>query len=304
MISTAKILVSGRNFALLCERLRSRNVRLLKTEKTGGGYYITVDYRDLDVALKVTERSWHGTFTSLGGYAKVVNTIKKNLLSIALALIFILSAVLIDSVIFGVDIQGVTGEKRYKVLEIASDTYMVKGGFYNDGDVESLRHRIFKSVDGVDFVTVKKSGNRLIIGIICLKEDNLESKKGTVVRSMRSGKLLRLSVYSGTPSKIVGDKVAIKEELAYGYYEDKSGNQIAVVPSVGYLLECNFTTEYAVSGGFDEGSVYCRALTDGAIDETWVTSYDVMPVIVDNVVTAVKVKITYLYRGEYSIGQS
>lgn len=304
MISTAKILVSERNFALLCERLHGRNVRLLKTEKTSGGYYITVDYRDLDVALKVTQRLWRGTLTSLGGYAKVVNTVKKNLLSIVLAVIFILSAILIDSVIFGVDVQGVTGEKRYKVLEIANDTHMVKGGFYNDGDVENLRLKIFKSVDGVDFVTVKKSGNRLIIGIICLNEDNFESKKGTVVRSMRSGKLLRLSVYSGTPSKTVGDKVAIKEELAYGYYEDRNGNQIAVEPSVGYLLECNFTTEYAVTDGFCEDTIYFRALTDGAIDETWVTWYSVIPVIVDNAVTAVRVEITYLYRGEYSIGQS
>lgn len=304
MISTAKIFVSERNFVLLCERLRSRSVRLVKTEKTVGGYHITVDYRDLAVTLKVTERSWHGKLVSLGGYAKIVDSLKNSLLATVLAIVFILSAVLADSLIFGIDVYGVTGEKLYKVLEIANEVGVTKGSFYREADTGNLRRKIFENTVGVDFVTVKKSGNRLIIGIICLKEDNLESKKGTVVKSMRSGKLLRLSVYSGTPSKTVGDYLAIKEELVYGYYEDKNGNRIAVTPSVGYLLECSFSTEYAVSGGFDEGSLYCRALTDSAIDETWVTSYCLTPIAVDNVVTAVKVEITYLYRGEYSIGQS
>lgn len=301
MISTAKIVVYGKNFAVLCEKLKRRNIKLIDSKLlTMDVWLITISHKDLQKTFDALKGLWKTEFVGLGGPVALLQKAKRYLFSIVCVLLFIVAALTFDGLILGVDVKGVTGEKQAKIGKIAADEGASLFSTIEKIDTATIKQKVFTTVAGVDFVTIKKSGNRLVIDVICNENAKSENEESNMITAPKSGKLLRISVYSGTKTKEVGDYVTISETLVDGYYIDKNGSSVPVKPMASFLLECTYVKEYS-NVGLDETDLYLKTLLDGKIDESSVTQYKVSPISVGN--SAIyRVEITYLYRGDYSLG--
>lgn len=301
MISTAKVIVYGKNFAVLCEKLKRRNIKLIDSKLLAMDVWlITINHKDLQKTLDALKGLWKAKFVGLGGPVALLQKAKRYLFSIVCVLLFIVAALTFDGLILGVDVKGVTGEKQAKIGKIAADEGASLFSTIEKVDTATIKQKVFTTVAGVDFVTIKKSGNRLVIDVICNENVKNENAEINIITAPKSGKLLRISVYSGTKTKEVGDYVTISETLVDGYYIDKNGNSVPVKPMASFLLECTYVKEYS-NVGLDETDLYLKTLLDGKIDESSVTQYKVSPISAEN--SAVyRVEITYLYRGDYSLG--
>ncbi len=301
MISTAKVIVYGKNFAVLCEKLKRRNIKLIDSKLLAADVWlITIRHKDLRKTLDALKGLWKTKFVGLSGPVALLQKAKRYLFSLVCVLLFIVAALFTDGLILGVDVNGVTGEKQAKIRQIATREGALLFSATEKVDIDLIKQEVFASIAGVDFVTIKKSGNRLVIDVICNENSKNENTENNIITAPKSGKLLRISVYSGTKTKEIGDYVILSETLVGGYYIDKNGNSVPVKPMASFLLECTYVKEYS-NVSLDETDLYLKTLLAGEIDESNVINYKVSPVSAEN--SAVyTVEITYLYRGDYSLG--
>lgn len=296
-MSTAKILIEGRNFIILLERLKRQNVHLLNVKKISETQtIITVKYKDLKKVFAISQNMWYNTLLGLGGFIGFLSKLKKSAIALIFAAAFLASCYLLDGYILGVDVYGVSGDRLAKVYKIVSDCG-IKSGKINVGvDTAYIRRSVFQSFNDCDFVTVKKSGNRLIIDVICNTESPKPIETCDKVSAKRSGKITSLKVYSGTAVKSVGDYCNASEVLAEGYYLDKSGQRKEINCLIGYTLECVYENEYVIDSKVITDELIAKALFDGQIDDLFVKDIVVTPVLEGENSKTYLVKITYIYQ--------
>lgn len=302
MISTAKILVKGRNFPLLLERMKNNDVKLIKIKIIGDTErIITVKYEDLEKVFAILGNMWYNTLLEVNGFIGFFNKIKKNLIVIFCVLAFILASYLFDKAIVKVDVNGVTGEKLSKVYSVLEECGIRNGKISFNYDIKSLKKTLFKNLPSVDFVTVKKSGNRLIINLFCNFDTSEKINLKKSITAEKSGKILKIVTYSGTAVKSVGDYCHTCETLVEGYYLNKSGERVDTGCVAYYLIECCYEAEYPAEDITIE-SVYLKALFDGQIEEEKVVSYVVTPKVIalkggKEKTICYRIKVTYLFEG-------
>ncbi len=297
MMSTAKVLIEGRNFVILLERLKRQKVHVLNIRKISETQtIITVKYKDLKKVFAISQNMWYNTLLGLGGFVGFLSKIKKSALAIIFSAVFLASCYLLDGCILDVDVYGVSGDRLAEVYRIVSDCGVKRGKANLGLDTEYIRKSLFKNFSDCDFVTVKKSGNRLIIDIICNTESPKPIEISDKVCAKRSGKITSLKVYSGTACKSVGDYCNKSEVLAEGYYLDKSGQRVEINCLIGYTLECVYEKEYVVDSNATTDRLIAKALFDGEIDELTVKDLQVTPVLEGENSKTYLVKITYIYQ--------
>lgn len=295
-MSTAKVIVKGRNFILLLDRLKRQNVHVLRVKKINETEsIITLKYKDLEKFFAISQNMWYNTLIGLGGYIGFKQKLKKSAFVVIFSLLFLALCYVADGLVLGVDLHGVSGDRAAAVYKIVADCNIKKGKLYKNENFSLLRKKLFQSFDDSDFVTVKKSGNRLIIDIVCSKAPPEQIPLSTTVSAKRSGKITALKVYSGTAVKSVGDYCQTQDVLAEGYYTDKQGVKRQINCLASYTLECVYEKEYLLKTE-DEGSLIARALIDGGIEETFVKDCSVTPLLKGEK-NIFLVKITYVYQG-------
>lgn len=301
MTSVAKILVKGQNFPFMLDKLRLHGVSVLKLKrKSEKEIIITVKYRDLQKAVDILGNSWYNSLIGLGGLIAFSKKVRKNLLFIAFSLLFILGCYIFDKAVVKVDVTGLSGDGLYKVYRIAESCGIKDGVINFNYDLNLLKKSLFTDFSEIDFVTVKKSGNRLVINVFSNDDAQKKVPKNSSVLANRKGKILKLKTYGGTPLKKEGDYCDIAETLVDGYYLNKAGERVDIPANAYYLLECTFETEY-FSKDLTKETAYLKALIDGGVEEETVVSYQVTVKNPsdDNPLSGVfAVKITYLYQEE------
>lgn len=300
-MSTAKVLIKGRNFLLLLERLTKADVKLLNINRISSTEtIITVKYKDLKKVFAISKNLWYNTLLELNGFIGFLSRLKKNALKIVLVIAFIVASLLSDGLVFGIKIDGIKGDKLYNAYVVLRENGVRLNGINLGYDEKSIKSELFKSVDGASFVTVKKSGNRLVIGIFCRKEGEKVVRFSDSVYAKRSGKLLKIDAYFGTSLKSAGDAVISGEKLADGYYVDKSGNKIKSECYSSYAIECVFIKEYfiRVCDTTDKDALIARALFDGNIDDKDLLSAKIEPVKETDEGVYYTVTVSYLFKEE------
>jgi len=294
--STATVYFEGRNFTLLLERLRKNKVQILKIKKIDDKKtIITVKYKDLKKVFAISQNMWYNKLLKIGGLMGVVKYALKNALFIGLSVCFLFATYFMDNFILGVDINGVSGDKLHKAYKIVSDCGVNLSGINGKVDVNVIKNSIFKNFPEATLITVKKSGYRLIIDLFCGKSPQQIQQNKKIITAQKSGKIIKLTVYSGTTQKSVGDNVLIGETLAEGYYLDKAGNKVETDCVASYTLLCTYKKEY-VGDGYN---LIAKAMFDAKLDDMYVISTKVTKKLGKNVANTYLVEITYLFQEGY-----
>lgn len=300
-MSTAKILITGRNFLLLIERLKKLDVKLLKIDrKSPTETIIVVKYKDLKKVFAISEKLWYNTVLEYSGPIGLLKKITKNALPVALTFLFFLFSFVSDIPFTKVEVNGVKGDKLAKVYMILSENGLDLNKAHFSYDADKLRNALFSSLDKIAFVTINKSGNRLVINVFLNEESAKKINYADAVFSKNAGTVLKIKAYFGTALKKEGDFVSTGEKLVDGYYIDKSGRIIDSKCYCAYYLKVNVKKEYFVTAkeNLTKEGLIAKTLLDFNIDDASLTSAKVEPVFENANGVAYLVDIDYIFKEE------
>ena len=241
-MSSVDILVKGRNRALLFQKLARADVSVLNCEKAGEDIVIRIKYKDLKKAFAIFGNSWYNKQIGLHGAARIADIVKRNVALVFSVLAFLVAAAIIDGYLFFVKIDGVSFAKRREIESVLSESGVKCFSRFSDIDMRETERKILSQVDGLEFVSVKKSANKLIIDAVEQKNSGIEIKKVKDIIAKRSGVITYANVIRGKLKKNVGDRVFAGETIVEGVIED--GENVYSSYAVAEItLTCEFVTE-------------------------------------------------------------
>ncbi len=300
-MSTVKILIEGRNFLLLIERLKKADVKLLKIDrKSPTETIIVVKYKDLKKVFAISKNLWYNTILEFGGTVGLLKKLTEKALPVLLTVLFFVFAFVSDIPVTKIEVNGVRGDKLAKTYSILKENGLRFNKINFIYDTESLRSLLFSSIDGVTFVTIKKSGNRLVINLFLNESCQNEINYSDAVFSKNSGTVLKIKTYFGTSLKKEGDFVSVGEKIADGFYIDKSGRIVNSKCYCAYYLKINVKKEYFVSDidNFSKEGLLCKTLLDFNIDDATLSRVNIEPIIENENGVTYLVDIDYIYKEE------
>lgn len=189
------------------------------------------------------------------GLPSFINRYKKRvyfiwIFLIAFVLLFINSLFIWNIDINEVENKTIEDREINKIYEILENNGVkigkIKNNFYDKK--ESIINKIRLDVEEISWIGMEIKGTNLIVDIKkCIsKEDEIEKEnkvnqndvfKDNNIYSNKNGKISKITVYSGTARKVVGDEVKEGEMLVEGIMEGKYTGIREVMPSAEILIE-------------------------------------------------------------------
>ena len=255
-MSYCEILVRGKNQAFLFERLKKHNIDIIKVKTVDENTIIIRVYKkDSEKVFAILGKTWYNKLIRLGGFYGFFSNVRKRIGFLIGAILFLLLSYFSKDIIFSVDVVGAKPKNEIYLEKNLSSFGIERFSNFNKLDINKIKESLLSDLDNVSFVTLEKSGNRLIIRLFesdnSAEINNLDSKS---LISTTSGKLVRLNVYSGSAKKEVGDQVCIGEELISGKVSTDLGDY--ETKALGYaLIESTFLYEKT----FEDISYYDKA---------------------------------------------
>ena len=276
-MSSADVLVRGRNKELLFEKLKRAGVRVLKTEVKGGDLVIRVKYKDLKKAFAIFGNMWYNKLVKLHGAARVVSAIRKHVaVSVSVALFFALS-IAVDEFVFFIKVDGVSEAKSLAITSLLTEYGVKPFALARSLDTKKIKSGILGGDFGAEFVGIEKRANTLLVRI---KEGKRDAESGEAPRSIiarESGVIKDISVLRGSAKKSVGDKVFAGEVVIDGISTD--GELVFEDRAAGrFSIECEKSFETFIADTAEEtvGAEVSRLIAmldkDGATAKTEIAS--------------------------------
>ncbi len=176
------------------------------------------------------------------GFAKVVAFCQNRVGFLLGILLFCAITLFADGLLFSVEFKGTAVYAR-ETAQILEEQGVRLFRPYKKGREDIITARILATPD-VEFCSVKKVGNRLVVEIRRSPFHTNSLQKGSMVAT-RSGKVLSMSVLRGTPLKEKGELVQSGEPLVGDFFEI-DGEKKTVEPMARVVLACEFEKEYAL----------------------------------------------------------
>ncbi len=237
----------------LVRALQSKNIPFYDCKIQKDGVILSIDVKDgkkffaisRNMCYNVKRIRYKGIFSPIFYAAEKIGLIIGFAVFTALAFFF-------DGIVSEIDYLG-DGAGLKREIDAALAAENVKTGAFFTADAGDLAKKIYSSSEKFAFVTVRKSGRRLIVEAYRKKEaaKPLNTLKDEVV-SDESGTVVYINCMSGTPRVSVGDKVVKGDVLVDGNYE-KDGKAHKTYALAEIELECEYRYLYESAG---EGEYY------------------------------------------------
>lgn len=244
-MSTADILVRGRNRRLLFEKLRRggisvRNVQTLDEKNV----VLTVDAKDCEKVFAICGGMWYNKLIKIKGFRGVAAKItKRAALFVGIALFFA-ACFFSGRLIFSTEIRGASDESLAVIESVLAKSGVKKGAVYSGQTAKQIERDVLSSLENCSFVTVEKRGNRLIIEVFEEQSPQIPAGSKAIV-AREDGVVSKIIVYRGEALFAAGDSVKSGDVLIKSV---GSGTAMGVVE-----IRSTFVYEYAVQV-FDQTS--------------------------------------------------
>ncbi|MBQ4586500.1 MAG: sporulation protein YqfD [Clostridia bacterium] len=298
-MSTVDILFEGLNLNLLIERLKKHGVNIYHVNKLDQKHtVIRIKYKDLSKAFAISQNMWYNTILGYGGIIGLYKKLKKALLPIVLGAVFMVAAFFSDRLVLDIKITNSNKAQTAQILKVLDGAGIKKYKIVNVKDLKSVQESLYTGFNQISFVTIKKSGNRLIISPIYKKSPQSVDKNKSII-AQKSGKIIKLVVVSGTPLIKVGDTVSMGDVLVDGAVALADGTIIQQDAIASYQMVCTAYSEITCDNGTLKESLIAKAIFDLGVEEDAVLSATITPAIKSKNTTTYRVSVTYLHFKEF-----
>lgn len=161
-----------------------------------------------------------------------------------------------DKYVFSVEFIGTDVYKREALIALEEEG-ITPFSPYKNGKEDIVCARML-ALDGVEFCSVRKSGNRVFVEVRLSPFSTPFTDKGTM-RAKHTGTLVSLTVLRGTPLAEIGKEVLAGEELVGNWFSTQEGEQVRVEPIARASIACVYEAQIEAE---DEECAFASAYLD------------------------------------------
>ena len=244
-MSTCDLLIVGRNQLLYLEKLKKHGITIYSIKKLDEKQIILrLDSDDVDKAIEFAGNMWYNKIISYRGVSKLVRLIRTNIVIILAAIIFALSLVFLDNIIFEIDYSAAPKEKRKVVEQIVESQSISPLTPFSNVNESQLKAKAVEN--GLSFFEVKKVGFKLKISCKSQEDKYSVAQSYDKIVAPYSCKIVSIVVFSGKALKGVGDTVLINETIVDGK-ANINENEYTVKAIAQIVVERSVIEEFQVT---------------------------------------------------------
>ena len=233
-----RILLEGNMPERALLRLRREGIALFRIQKTAKNRILfSVNRRDVGkvVALYPQASAYQVKrlgAEGLGKYLRMARARAGLLIGGILCLALVGTS---QNLVLSVDFIGSECYRR-EALQALDEVGIRRWAFYKQGQEDLVCARLL-ALDGVEFCTLKKTGNRLAVEIRLSPFPTMQTDEGKML-AKHDGNVLSMTVLRGTALKKVGDVVRKGETLVEDHFTTEDGGQVRVEIIARVCIAC------------------------------------------------------------------
>lgn len=248
-----KYKIEGAEAFYIAERLHSLKVPVYDLIECKNGVILSIDFADRKKLFAISRNMCYNiTEIKYCGKLSPLVTALSHLGVVACFLAFLAVAIALDGLVTKIEYKGDGVRYSVTVDGILMQEGIAKNRFL-PYDLKSVEDKILREIDGISFVSLKKSGRILTVELYLAEEkiEPIDVRKKSI-KSTVNGEILRLNVLSGAPLFSVGDRVKTGDEVIVGCYE-KDGERIESYALGEVLVRAEYVYSYQ---SFAKGEKY------------------------------------------------
>ncbi|MBQ9514182.1 MAG: sporulation protein YqfD [Clostridia bacterium] len=228
--------ICGYNLDGLINALYKCKIKLYNVKKDGKILSLTVKRADEEKLFAITKKLCYNNIVKVGesGKSLFIPFLLRNTGVIIGAIILFISAIFFDDILLDFSYTG-SGRTEYQEIERALYIKGVKKfSRFSEIDIPILEDELLSETDSFSFISLKKQGNRLVIeSALNSRRQQIQNGNAERIISPFSGVVKSVTVYRGTATVVVGDRVEKGDLLVDGYMTIKESitpcNVLAVI---------------------------------------------------------------------------
>ena len=221
-------------------RLRRERIPLYRVQKTANNRILfSVRRQDRERVLtlypQTGEQAYRVRHLATEGVGKYLSSARKR---IGLVLGGVLCVVLVavsQSFVLAVEFVGSECYQR-DALQVLDEVGIRKFSPYKKGQEDMVCAKLL-ALDGVEFCSLKKTGNRLAVEIRLSPFPTMQTERGNM-QAKHEGVVQAITVLRGTPLKKAGESVRMGETLVGDYFTTEDGGQVRVEIIARVCIAC------------------------------------------------------------------
>lgn len=238
---------------------------------------LTIDYADYQKFFAICKNMCYNIISVKykGILAPFMHIIKSVGVFIG-ALAFTACSLLLSNVVLKIDVVGSGSTFRSEVVSVLEELGVSKYSLFSSIDYQKVSSQILKSNERLNFVSVEKNGNRLLVKIEASNPPpTILDRQTQNLKSPYSGVVEEIAVLRGTALKNVGDVVTVGDELVGAYVTLKDGSlyetfiiaRVKIIAQEKYFHACQNPSEEDVRSALtiaeflSEGEVLKKSFT-------------------------------------------
>ena len=159
-------------------------------------------------------------------------------------IIFLISLFISNMYLYKIEISGSGSFYKTEINEILKENDIKSFMLFKNLNFDLIEKELL-SLEGVNFVSAKRDGSRLIIDVRIGNSDSVPlNRKYIDLVSTKDGEVLNISVIRGTAQVAVGDNVVIGQSLIGAYYYNISEEKVETFVIGKIELKCNIKILY------------------------------------------------------------
>ena len=237
--------ITGRNLALLFQKLDLKKIPFKNLYKTQDGVRISIDGKYNEQFLSILNQSWSYKTVSVSGKKIRLKKALKNAGIFIGILIFLLGTFFTDNILFSIKYSGDCSYFYRDIQAVLERNSVKKYSRFSSIDLRDLSEQIYAENPLICYSSVKKEGNFLVVEV--KKSQNYTYGVDTTQKELKStvdGRILQIKVYRGVALKKVGDEVKAGEVIVSGERVDEDKiYQGYVLATVSVLKSYEYTEQ-------------------------------------------------------------
>jgi sporulation protein YqfD len=241
---------SGRNLEKAISKMQRNNINLYKIRKTAADkLFFCCEIKDELKIFAIFEGSCYNIEKQRnGGYMYPLVFLKRNL-GILFGLIIFLSCLIISNMfVYKIEITGSGSFYTSEINGILESNKIKSFSLFKELDFDIIEKEVLM-LEGVNFVSAQRKGNRLIIDVRLGASDSVPKNRiFEDLKAPEKGEILNITIIRGTALAAVGDTVSAGQSLIGAYYytlaEERKDTfvigRIEMKCNTKILFECEF----------------------------------------------------------------
>lgn len=256
-MSTCDLLIVGRNQLLYLEKLKKHGIRVHSVTRVNEKKIILqIAASDADKAIELAGNMWYNKIIRYRGIMRLTGLVKSNILVLIAAVLFTVSLIFLNNVIFEIDYTGVPQSHKNVAYQIIKSQSISPFTLFSNINYDELNAKA--TANGFSYFKVEKVGFKLKVSAKSQSDKHSLVESYDKITAPFNCKIVSIVVFSGKALKAVGDEVYMGETIVDGKaYINEQDSAVKAIAQI--LVERTFIEEFQTVSSSEQTINECIA---------------------------------------------